>query len=248
MALPVTSGTAAFLVTRDDIINAALRSLRVISTGQTPATEDYTNCAFALNTLLKELNTEGKMSWVYQTINTAFVANQSTYTIAESGSPNLTNARPVSIAHAWRRDGSTPPIDTPMSPLTRQQYDQLTPKATPGIPTNWYYDPQIGLSTVYVWPTPTDATYTLYLCIQRPIQDITSSGQNFDVTQEWFSTLRWILADEVSTEYRVDMETIQYVRLKAKEKRDKLAGFSQEEGSVFLMPDPQGGFRGGLPS
>lgn len=238
MALPVTSGTASFLVSRDDVINAALRSLRVISVGQTPVTEDYTNCAFALNTLLKELNASGKMAWVYQTISTPFIASQAAYTIAETGA-NLTNARPVDIVHAWRRDGSTPPIDTPMSRLTRQEYDQLTPKAITGIPTNWYYDPQIGLASITVWPAPLDATYTLFMCIQRPIQDITSSGQNFDIPQEGFSTLRWILADEVSSEYRVDMETLAYVRAKAKEKRDLLINFAQEEGSVYFMPDQQ---------
>jgi hypothetical protein len=239
MALPVTSGTAAFLVSRDDVIDAALRSLRVISVGQTPLSVDYTNCAFALNTLLKELNVSGKMAWVYQTISTPFVASQAVYTIAESGSPSLTNARPVDIVHAWRRDGSTPPIDTPMTRLTRQEYDQLTPKGITGVPTNWYYDPQIGLSSVTVWPTPLDATNTLYMCIQRPIQDITSSTQNFDIPQEGFSALRWILADEVSSEYRVDMETLAYVRAKAKEKREQLVNFAQEEGSVYFMPDPQ---------
>lgn len=248
MALPVTSGTAAFLVSRDDVINASLRTLKVIAVGETPGTEDYTNCAFALNTLLKELNTEGKMAWVYQTISTPFVANQAAYTIAESGSPSITNARPVSITGAWIRDGSTPPIDTPLSPLTRQEYDQLTPKGTTGTPCNWYYDPQIGLATVTVWPTPADATYSLYLCIQRPIQDITSSGQNFDVPQEAFSALRWMLADEVSSEYECDLQTIMMVRARAAEKRAKFVNFAQEEGSVFLMPDPQGGFSGGLPT
>jgi len=243
MALPVTSGTAAFLVTRDDIINAALRSLRVISIGQTPATEDYTNCAFALNTLLKELNTEGKMAFVYQTLNATFVANQATYNINEVNG-DFVAARPVAIAHAWRRDGSSPPIDTPMTQLTLQQFHQLTPKGATGIPTNYHYDPLVTTGQVTVWPTPADTTYSFYICVQRPIQDITSSGQNFDVTQEWFSTLRWILADEVSTEYRVDMETIQYVRMKAREKREKLANFAQEDGSVFLMPDPQMGYRG----
>lgn len=243
MALPVTSGTAAFLVTRDDIISAALRSLRVIAVGQTPGTEDYTNCAFALNTLLKELNIEGKMAFVYQTLSVQFVANQTAYNINEV-SGDIVAARPIAIAHAWRRDGSTPPIDTPLSPLTLQQYHALTPKAATGIPVNYHYDPLVTQGTVSVWPAPADNTYTLFICVQRPIQDITSSGQNFDVTQEWFSTLRWILADEVSTEYRVDFETINYVRGKAKEKRAALANFAQEDGSVFFMPDPQGGYRG----
>lgn len=250
MALPTTSGTAAFLVTRDDIIKAALRKLRVIGIGETPTTEDYTNLAFALNMLLKELDTEGYLSWVYQTIAIPFVASQTTYTIAEAGTPDFTGYRPVKIAHVWRRDGSTPPIDTPMSPLSRQQYDQMTPKAQTGVPTNWYYDPQLGntvggatsLPTVYVWPTPLDTTYTMYLCIQRPIQDIATtnpSTQNFDVTQEWFRTLQWMLADEVSHDYEVDLATLQDIRSVANGLRKKLADFSQEDASIILQPDPQ---------
>lgn len=239
MALPTTSNTAAFLVSRDDIINASLRTLRVIGVGETPVTEDYTNCAFALNTLLKELDTDGWMQWVYQTIHVTFIANQITYTIAESGSPSLVAYRPVRIAHIWRRDQSSPPIDTPMSQMSRQEYDQLTPKLAVGVPTNWYYDPQIGLSSVTVWPAPLDATYTMYMCIQRPIQDITSSGQNFDVEQEWFRTLRWLLADEVSHEYEVDLETIREVRRVAASLRGRLADFSQEDASILLQPDPQ---------
>lgn len=241
MALPTTSGTAAFLVSRDDIINATLRSLRVISIGQTPATEDYTNCAFALNTLLKELNTEGKMAWVFQTVVFAFQASKGSYSVAETGA-DVTNSRPVSILHAFRRDSNT--IDTPMNVLTRQEYDELAQKTITGVPSSYYYDPQIGLATIKVWPVPVDTTYSMGIVIQRPIQDITASTQNFDVTQEWFSPLRWILADEVSTEYRVDSETINYVRMKAKEKRAALADFSQEEGSVFFMPDPQSGYTG----
>lgn len=250
MALPVTSGTATFLVTRDDIIKASLRTLRVIAIGETPAAEDYTNCAFALNILLKELNTLGYLQWVYQTIHIPFVASQNTYTIDEDGTPSYVGYRPVKIAHVWRRDGSSPPIDTPMSPLSRQQYDQMTPKAITGVPTNWYYDPQLGdtvsgatsLPSVYVWPAPVDTTYTMYLCIQRPIQDIatgSSSTQNFDVSQEWFRTLRWLLADEVSHEYEVDLPTIQAVRQMANMLREKLADFSQEDASILMQPDPQ---------
>ena len=245
MALPVTSGTASFLVSRDDIIQAALRSLKVIGVGETPGTEDYTNCAFALNTLLKELNTEGKMAWLFQTVVFPFQANKGSYTIAETGA-DVANTRPVSILHVFRRDSNS--IDTPMTKMTRQEYDQLPNKSQTGTPVNWMYDDQIGLATVYFWLVPQDTTYSCGLVIQRPIQDILSSGQNFDVSQEWFSTLRWILADEVSSEYEVDLQTQQMVRSRAETKRAKLADFSQEEGSVFFMPDPQGGFRGGLPT
>lgn len=242
MALPVTSGTASFLVTRDDVISASLRTLKVIAIGETPTTEDFTNCAFALQTLVKELNIESYFPWTFQNISIPFVASKNNYSIAESGA-DVTSVRPLKVLHAWRRDQSSPPIDTPMSRMSKQQYDQLTPKNITGVPTNWFYDAQIGtatdLATWYVWPTPLDTTYTAILAIQRPLYDITSSTQNLDVLQEWFSTMRWILADEIASEYEVDPETLVYVQKKAEMKRRRLSDFAQEDASIILQPDPQ---------
>lgn len=126
----------------------------------------------------------------------------------------------------------------------------LTPKAQPGVPTQFYYDPQLTAGIVYFWPIPaTSSIYTARLLIQRPVQDIaagTSSTQTFDVPQEWYQPLRWILADEVAPEYEVDLPTINMIRGRAFEARNKMANFSREEASVFFQPDAQstaGGLR-----
>lgn len=233
-----TSGTAVVTATRDDVIKAALRSLKVIAVGETPVAEDYTNCAFALGLLLNSLNTDGYMTWLYQTVSVPFVAAQASYTIAESGA-NVTAFRPVRIAHAYRRDSSTPPNDVDMVQLSRQEYDMLTPKTQAGVPTQYFYDPQLTAGVFYVWPVPSDTTYSARLCIQRPVQDITASTQNFDVLREWLLPLRWILADEVGLEYEVDLATLKEVSARATYWRNRLADFSQEGGSVFFQPDPQ---------
>lgn len=244
MALPVTSGTAAFLASRDDVITASLRTLTVISIGETPQVEDFTNLAFALNCLLKELNIEGYFPWTFQNVLVPFVAGQVGYTLAESGA-NVTTTRPMKVLHAWRRDSSTPPIDTPMSRMSKQEYDQLTPKLITGVPTNWFYDAQIGtatnLATWNVWPAPLDTTYTGILAVQRPLYDITGSTQNFDVLQEWFSTIMWILCDEVSSQYELDLETKAFIMKKAEMKRKRLADFAQEDASILIHPDAQMG-------
>lgn len=235
MALPVTSGTASFLVTRDDIINAALRSLRVLAMGDTPLTSDVTNCAFALNLILKTLNTDGLLKWVYQNVPVPTVANKNTYTIGETGC-DVTALRPVNLTHAWRRDQSTPPIDTPLLIYGRERYDELTSKTQTGIPTTICYEALVTNGLLDVWLMPADTTYTLYLASQRPIQDITSSTQNFDVTQEWFEPLRWMLADSVAPEYEVDLKTIQMISQRAMFWRNKVADATQEDTSVFFMP------------
>lgn len=238
-----TSGTATFTVTRDDIIKAALRSLKVIAVGETPGTEDFTNCAFAMNLLLKSLDAEGYLIWLYQTLSIPLSAAKTSYTIAESGA-DITNYRPVRIASGWLSDSSSPVNDVPMIPLSRQEFDQLTPKVNPGVPNSFYYDPQLPAGIYYPWPQPTTTTYTAKVLIQRPVQDITAATQNFDVSQEWFLPLRWMLADEVSAEYEVDLATQKMVSTRASFWREKMADFSREEASVQFQPDPQSMTRG----
>ncbi len=237
-----TSGTAVFTVTRDEIVRAALRSLKVISDGQTPLSSDFTDCAFALNLLLKSIAADGYLNWVYQTIDVPLIAAKPSYTIAESGA-DVTAYRPVRIASAYLRDSSTPPNDVSMEPLSRQQFEMLTPKTTPGVPTQFYYDQQLTAGVAYFWPiVSASSVYTARLLVQRPIQDIAAgatSTQNFDLPQEWFLPLRWILADEVSPEYEVDLATINMISKRAGYWRDQMANFSREEGSVFFQPDPQ---------
>lgn len=58
------SGTNTFTVTRNDVISATLRLLGVIGVGETPLTEDYTNCSQALNIMIKAWAKKGLPLWV----------------------------------------------------------------------------------------------------------------------------------------------------------------------------------------
>src|SRR3972149_3608816 len=63
-----TSGTSTFSVTRDEIIKSSLRTLGVIGVGETPITEDYTNCSEALNIMIKSWAKKGFPLFVYDTV------------------------------------------------------------------------------------------------------------------------------------------------------------------------------------
>jgi hypothetical protein len=63
-----TSGTTTFTVTRDNIIDSALRTLGVIGVGETPIQEDYTNCSQALNIMIKAWAKKGFPLWTYEQI------------------------------------------------------------------------------------------------------------------------------------------------------------------------------------
>jgi len=76
-----TSGTYSFTVTRDEIIDAALRLLTVIGSGQTAETEDYANCSEALNIMLKSWVKKGFPLWVYERIAVPMLSGLGVYPI-----------------------------------------------------------------------------------------------------------------------------------------------------------------------
>jgi len=75
-----TSNSYSFTVTRDDIINAALRSLSVLDQASTANATDLTNCGQALNILMKEWADDGAPLWAIQWVQVPLVAGTSSYT------------------------------------------------------------------------------------------------------------------------------------------------------------------------
>lgn len=73
--------TNTFSVTRNDIIDAALRILGVIGIGETPQTEDYTNCSQALNIMIKSWSKKGWPLWTVQDLVIPLVAGVRVYPI-----------------------------------------------------------------------------------------------------------------------------------------------------------------------
>lgn len=73
------SGTADFQVTRNDMISAALRGMSVIGLGETPAAEDFTNCAQAMNLIIKAWHTMGVQLWTIEKFTLTPVVDQIEY-------------------------------------------------------------------------------------------------------------------------------------------------------------------------
>jgi len=231
-----TSSTYTFDVSSDDVCKAALRSLGVIGTGETPGTEDYTNCRFALNLILKSLPIETWLLWCYNDIAVPLVSGTASYTLGPTGT--VVGVRPNRIAKAWMRDANN--NDIPMVQLARTDYEMLTPKDTPGIPVNYYYDPQLTNGVLYTWPVINDSGYTMYVSNQRTIQDITTGTQTFDLPQEWFQPLRWMLADELSHEYVLNLQKVEFIKARADMWREKMSNYTREEPGVYFTPNFQG--------
>ena len=232
------SRTTTFSITRNDIIEAALRKLKAIGEGETPSTEDYTNCAFGLNLMLKAWEKDGYYLWKLSEIGIATVANNTSYQIGDTATgtgAKVTN-RPIRLMDAcYIRDASS--NDVPLRLIAKEEYNRLPNKSTTGTPNQIYYDAQLTNGVLYMYPTPSDATHTVYITAQIPVYDFSSGTEALDMPQECYQAVVYGLADEMLDEYPKPNDlTVQRITQKAEQYRMQLADWSQEETSTYFMP------------
>lgn len=229
--------SATFSITRDQLIKASMQICGAIAASEAPSTTDLTDCSLMLGAMLKYWNTNGFEAWCYQTLNWPCVANQSQYTIGEVGA-NVTNTRPLRIAQAWTVSSSGD--IQPLVRQTRDEFNRLSPRLSPGPSNTFYYDQQIPLGIFNPWPVPNNTERTFYASIQRPINDITTGAGTFDIPQEGYLALIWGLAELIMPSYGTEENTQRRIEKNAPKFLQVFTDFWDEDGSVYFQPGMRG--------
>ena len=250
--MATTSGTInTVTISRDTLILDALQDLRVVMDGQTPTAGDITDASRKLNFLIKKWAIKGLLLWCRDWIQVPMVMNQYRYTIGPTG--DVVTYRPLRVlpgSYIRTTCGVNTPNDVPLTILSRIEYDYMSQKGTVATPNSIYYDPQMAPSpfsaydpanangVLYVWTAPQDATQTIFLDVQRPIQDMTSGTQLFDFPLEWYETLATCLAAEIADKYEIPEDRLRRLKVEAKEALDDLADWgAQEQAPMQFTPD-----------
>ncbi|WP_456305779.1 phage adaptor protein, partial [Gluconacetobacter azotocaptans] len=125
--------------------------------------------------------------------------------------------RPLRVPGA-RRYHFAPPggqaIETPLVPMSRLDYANVPNKTTPGMVTQFFYDPQLGAGVMQVWPAPCDNGCALKFTAQRPLAVFSGLASVPDFPDEWLAAMRWNLAAELWPEFNGAGNTGQYAVLK----------------------------------
>jgi hypothetical protein len=331
-----TSGTTTFTVTRDQIIESALRSLAVLEEGAQPSATTLENSSFSLNLILKKWQSEGIKLWTVVEYVLPLVTNQTSYTIGPSAIYDYNADKPLRLIQCFLRNLSnatdsvgkislvspgsgyssvagnpvsatgglgsgasfnltyggnvntgtgyvtevqlantgggtysvgdiltmqggsytTPATvrvdsllnvttDMPMTIISQQEYNILGSKQSQGNVNTVYYKPWRDYGEISVFLTPntfTSTNYNLHLFVQRPIEDITSSNQNFDFPSEWFLALKWGLVAELASDYEKTLQDKQYYEQRANQLKQELMDWDIEWSSTFFQPDVRAGF------
>jgi hypothetical protein len=141
--------------------------------------------------------------------------------------------RPEAITSARRRDFSN--YDTPLNELARSDYFNLAQKTVIGQPTQFYYDKQLSLGTIYLYQAPNDASNTIKFTFQKMFFDLNTGNDNPDFPIEWAETLAFGLASRLSYDFSIDKTKSEQIKRTYDEMLRNLKGYDRED-SIYFVP------------
>lgn len=183
--------TFDFNLTRDQIIEKALRKVGGLASGETVSSDQLTDAIRDLNSIIRQMDVSAKNLWCISTTPTTLtlVANQFRYVTGATATTIPTNIN--ELVTAFYRDAQA--NDTELKILTLEDYELLANKTESGDPEAVYleFNDVHADRVLYVWPmrttvntqsvvTGTDAA--AYRCIRSHTADSTNrpiTGANY---------------------------------------------------------------------
>lgn len=221
------SGVVAYSLTAAEVIEFALRKINAIPIGQDVDVVEAKPILTELNLMLKGWETTGPHLWRVTDGSVAAVANTPSYSLSTDNPLRLKEVRlRYSDSH-----------DMPMIEMSRAKYMRLPVKTSSGPGTQWYFDPQRSVQTLYVWPVlATVTTETFRYSYQRRFQICASLNDEIDVPEEWLETVGYCLAKRILPQY--GQESLSSVRIeKMADQLLRQAKSFDRPNAIQLMPN-----------
>lgn len=217
------------LLTRNQLIEAALRKLGALSEGQTPSTQNYTDSQQSLNMIIAQYRSLGMPLWARQEYT--FTPTTGVYTIGEG--MTLNTPFPVKMLQAYRTETNTK-IDLDIVP--KEEFNIL-PGGSTGSFIKLTYTPSINYGTIALWPAP-GATNTAQLTLVyiRPLTYTSLSTDTLDMPEEWQMAVVYGLAVALAPEWGIPLPDRQYLEKQADKYLDIAASVGQDVGSFYIQP------------
>lgn len=236
-----SSGTTIWQLSRDEIINAALRKIGVLGEGVSANATQITDGTQALNALILEYQSVHGMSlWVRRELDLTLVAGQGDYTIG-IGQIDYDTAYPIKLLQA---NLNIPNSSSNLNLIIMADYDfNNLPNTSTGTPVNVMYEPRVNYGIFSVWPVPDSSVTTgttITLTYQKPYDVFTSAIDTADFPQEWTQALIYGLAYSLSDEYSLPLSDRQWFEKQADKHRDAAMMLGAEDSSMFFQPNKQG--------
>lgn len=131
--------------------------------------------------------------------------------------------------------------ETPIFPLSRQEYNILSNKQNTGIPSQIYFQPLRDSAKFTLWPVPNNSVNLVLFTFYRNLLDFDTSTDFPDAPVEWTRTFIWCLAAELGPRFGTPSDRLADIVQRANSMRENLLGWDDDGYSIRMMPDNRGG-------
>lgn len=178
------------MATNREVCTAALRKIGVVSIDEEASAEAVEVARAALERLLRSWQNQEVLQWKTSSAQITLTTSAS-YQLAERAQ-DIWTCR-------LKRSG----IETPMTGMSRDEYDELPNKASTGLPTMYYYDKQALTGTLYVWPLLASAQgETLEVTYVAPMPSIVLDDASL-LPPEWEEAGVYCLAARLTDDFEI---------------------------------------------
>ena len=242
-----TSGTTTWNPVRDKVIYGALRLCGAYNAANTPRAEQLQDAIDALDMMMKSWAMDGFL-WLKKFIYVTLVAAQNSYDIG-AASADLVHTDIAAAADYLQRPTriffparyATNGTETPVEQIGRSDWSALPNKTTTGTVVQVYYDPQIAMGKLYVWPTPaTGVTDKIKMTVDRILEDVGTDESTYDIPPECLEMLKFQLALRLAPEYSLGAQATSFIEKYATAMKAKVESFQQDNASTFFQPAYRG--------
>lgn len=183
-----------------DLINASMRVIGVLASGETLSANEQTDAFNLLNDMIDNWSTKGFL--VYDRVRETFAltSGQQVYTMGVGG--NFNTSRPQLVETVLIVDTSvTPTVEIPIDLIEKDEWDSIPIKALQGTwPTKVFIDNANPLMNLNFWPIP-GASKSVGLRSWKPISEFSSVNTTISLPPGYQLALRYSLAVLLAPEY-----------------------------------------------
>jgi len=188
---------------------------------------EMANAVELLNDIIKDIDSSGRWLWcVSNTPSTlTLVTNQRSYASGTGASNIATNI--LALERVELVQGGS---YTPLTIIDKTESISTILRENTGQPTHVFLEnmPSMTSQKMHFFQTPNSA-YSIQYYFRRRLYDFDNASDNPDFPQDWAQRLVKIMSYELSMEYGLPLQDIDYLRSQAEDARNKGLASNGEE-------------------
>ena len=191
---------------------------------------DIQSAIRSLSYLFSEYSNRGVNLWKVNLLSQALTTGLQSFTL---------NSNNVDVLQVYRRQTSGGvTTDIMLSEISRSEYAAIPNKQQTGTPQQYYFERTIT-PTLYIWPTPVDTSYTLYMYCMLMQDDPGAPTATLDAPQRWFDAIAGGLAARLAEKWSPDRMAV--LQVNANRAFDFASAEDTEKVPTRIVPSMRGG-------